>query len=219
MKGFPVVFDISGKSVVVVGAGSVATRRIDPLIRGGAAVIVVAPMASEKIRHRAQRGDLQWEQRAFEKGDLDGATLALATTDDGEINQMVARRARERKIPVGVADDPSRGDFAIPARVEFDHLRLTVDTGGAGPAISAALRRHLEKTLSPGWQRGARLAREIRPLIASRKKGNITEFWRAFAAALPGACEGEAEAIATWIEDLATRHGVDLDGIDIASSL
>ncbi len=215
MAGFPVIFDVVDKLVVVVGAGSVATRRAEALIKAGASLRVVAPEATDELQELAASGTVEWRQRRFQRIDLLGAALVLVATDNSEVNREVLAQARDLGIPANAADGPNESDFIVPATAELGRLRLTVDTGGAGPAISKALRRHLEATLSPGWSRAADIAAALRPhLLATVDPDRRRAFWRAFAAELPDATAGTAEQTRAWLTDLAAARGIDLNGFD-----
>ncbi len=85
--------DLTGKRVVVVGAGTVAQRRVPRLINAGALVEVIAPEATPAVEAMADAGELRWHRRPYAEGDLDGAWYALACATGGEVNAAVADEA------------------------------------------------------------------------------------------------------------------------------
>ena len=89
LAGYPVNLLVRGRRVVVVGAGRIAARKIEPLLDAGAVVEVVAPEAGAEVRAWADAGRLVLHERAFEAADLDGAWLALTATDDPAVNAAV----------------------------------------------------------------------------------------------------------------------------------
>jgi uroporphyrin-III C-methyltransferase/precorrin-2 dehydrogenase/sirohydrochlorin ferrochelatase len=101
--------DLSGKRVLVAGAGAVATRRVRRFLTAGADVRVVAPTASDDIQRQASHGDLTWQPRPIEPSDLDDAWLVLAATDDPALNDRIAGWATERRVWCIDASDASRG--------------------------------------------------------------------------------------------------------------
>lgn len=106
---FPLFVDLRGKRVVIVGGGAVARRRIDVLRPFGAEITVISPALS---------GDgegIRWLRRPYAPGDLAGAFLAVAATDCREVNRAVGLEARERGIPVSVADREEECTFYFPA--------------------------------------------------------------------------------------------------------
>src|ERR1700690_767236 len=93
----PIHLRIAGRRVVVAGAGRIAQRKIGPLLAAGAHVTVIAPaIASEIRRMLANVGDVL--ERPYRAGDLEGAVLAYATTDDAAVNRTVAQEAAARGI-------------------------------------------------------------------------------------------------------------------------
>jgi siroheme synthase-like protein len=139
---YPIFVDLAGKPVVVIGAGKVGMRKIRALAEAGARVTVVSPEAA---------GDLSgvtWERREYRHGDLAGAFLAYAATACRGVNAAVTEEARERGIPVNVADSPDDCGFIVPARLEVDGLHIAVSTGGAKPGRAAAIRDRIREFLS-----------------------------------------------------------------------
>lgn len=145
MTGFPLLLDVTGKLVVVVGGGVVATRRAIALVAAGAQVRVVAPKVSEDL----QGVDVDLELRAFADSDLDGAWLAVAATDDPTVNTAVAAGAEARRI-FCVRSDAARGGTArTPAVLRRDGLTVAV-TGGDDPRRAVTLRDAISLALDAG---------------------------------------------------------------------
>jgi precorrin-2 dehydrogenase / sirohydrochlorin ferrochelatase len=132
---------------VVVGGGTVATRKVGKLLQAGAEVVVVS---SEVLPELAETG-VEIHERPYEYGDLDGASLAFTATDSREVNAAVAGEAKESGIPVNVADRPSEGDFAVPSTLRRGGLQVAVSTGGASPTLARRIRIELEEAFGPEW--------------------------------------------------------------------
>src|SRR5690242_8367818 len=78
LAGWPVNLLVSGRRVLVVGAGRIAARKLAPLLELGADVVVVAPAVGDEVRAFAAAGSLaELRERRFEASDLDGAWLAV----------------------------------------------------------------------------------------------------------------------------------------------
>ena len=109
---FPLMIDLAGKTVLVVGGGAVAARKIRTLVSFGARVRVVSPALSPDV----PREQVEHTAREWREEDLGGALLAVAATDRREVNAAVARACRERKILCNVADRPAEcGFFSRPS--------------------------------------------------------------------------------------------------------
>lgn len=106
---FPLFIDLNEKRAVVIGGGKIACRRAEVLCRFGAEVTIIAPECQDVPKGAA------YICRAYQKGDLNGAFLAVAATDDREVNRQVGQEASQLGIPVSVADRKEESSFFFPA--------------------------------------------------------------------------------------------------------
>jgi uroporphyrin-III C-methyltransferase/precorrin-2 dehydrogenase/sirohydrochlorin ferrochelatase len=145
VTGFPLLLDLTGRRVVVVGGGAVATRRARGLADAGARVEVVAPLVSPEL---ATLG-LTIHERRFAPADLDGSWLAVACTDDPMVNAAVAEAAEVRRVFCVRADQAAGGSARTPATLRRDGLTVAV-TGGDDPVRAVALRDAISVALDVG---------------------------------------------------------------------
>ena len=127
---YPLFLDLATRRVLVVGGGKVATRRLARLIDSSADVLLVAPTITEKLRSYVDAGQVRWLSRRYEVGDVDGAMLVLACTDDLEVNSTVALDAQMRGIWCARADDAAASAAWVPAVGNVDSVTVAVGTGG-----------------------------------------------------------------------------------------
>ncbi|UQX87205.1 uroporphyrinogen-III C-methyltransferase [Jatrophihabitans telluris] len=153
MTGSPLLLDLTDRLVVVVGGGGVATRRVEGLVAGGARLTVIAPNISPAITALGVRSQV----RAFVDGDLDGAWLVVAATDDPEVNAAVAAEAERRRIFCVRADDATGGTARVPSVLRSGGLTLSVNAGD-DPRRAVAVRNAIAAALDTGLL-GARPAR------------------------------------------------------------
>ncbi|MGC4042699.1 MAG: bifunctional precorrin-2 dehydrogenase/sirohydrochlorin ferrochelatase [Armatimonas sp.] len=135
---YPVALNLHGKTCIVVGGGSVGRRKADALREAGAEVTVLSLETTGP----------------FEETQLEGAFLVVAATDDPAVNDAVAQAAHQRGVLLNLAapgEETDEGDFATMASVRRGSLLLAVTTGGAGPALSARLKRELHTQFGPEW--------------------------------------------------------------------
>ncbi|MUM19938.1 uroporphyrinogen-III C-methyltransferase [Mycobacterium sp. CBMA271] len=137
---------LSGRKVVVVGAGSVAQRRLGLLVASGADVHVIAPSATPAVEGMAS---ITLTLRPYEDGDLDGAWYAIACTDDPAVNAAVVSEAERRQIFCVRADAAREGTAVTPASFNHDGIAVGVLTGGQHKR-SAALRSAIHEALQRG---------------------------------------------------------------------
>ena len=105
---FPLFIDLNGRKAVVVGGGAIACRRAGVLKAFGAQVTLIAPEWKEHIE------GVRGIQRPYQSGDLDGAVLAVAATDNRAVNRLMGEDARALGIPVSVADRGGESTFLYP---------------------------------------------------------------------------------------------------------
>jgi uroporphyrin-III C-methyltransferase/precorrin-2 dehydrogenase/sirohydrochlorin ferrochelatase len=143
--GFPLLLDVAGRPVVVVGGGTVATRRARALADSGADVLVVAPHIAPQLSALP----IRLQARRFADADLDGAWLVVACTDDPDVNAAVVRAASRRRICCVRSDAAAGGTARTPAVLRRDGLTVAV-TGGDDPRRAVALRDGVAQALDVG---------------------------------------------------------------------
>lgn len=184
MSGVPVLVDGAGLRVLVVGGGSVASRKLAAFVQAGARVRVVAPRAAEAIGALAESGQVEWLARDYEPADLGDAQLVIAATDDRAVNAKVAADARDAYRLVNVADEPDDGTFTMMAVHRTGSLVVGVSAGGV-PGAAARIRDAIARRFDGRYARALdRLAGVRRATI---ERGD-SERWRAMAR---GVVDGE----------------------------
>ncbi len=148
---YPIFLSITGKRCVVIGGGKIAEGKVDKLLECGAKVTVVSPNLTRKMKDRANKNEFAHVERAYQKGDIEGAYLALVATDDNKVNQSAADEARELGILVNTADDVKNCDFIAPAIVQRGDLTIAVSTAGRSPAMARRVREELEELFTPDY--------------------------------------------------------------------
>jgi len=144
---FPVFADLHGRVVLVVGGGTVALRKATALFEAGAVVRVGAPELNAELAAMAARGDIEHLAGHFIEQWLDDVWLAIAATDDDEVNRAVAQAGQARRLWVNVVDDARASSVQIPARVDRGPLQIAISSGGAAPMLARHLRETLETQL------------------------------------------------------------------------
>ncbi len=144
---YPLFLDLTNQSAVVIGAGSVAARKIRTLLRTGARVTIVSPQATVSLCRLAQTKRVRWVRRRYRRGDLHGARLVIAATNDSAVNEIVCAEAKRRDLLVNCITSPAVGNFFVPSLVRRGGISLAISTDGASPAFAKRLRRDLEHFL------------------------------------------------------------------------
>lgn len=163
-RKFTIALALEGRKVVVIGGGSVASRRVAALAAAGAEVTVVAPDVTPEIAASAART----VRKRFEPSDLDDAWLVFAATNDPAVNAAVAAESKQRRIAVNVADAPDDGDFVVPSSFRSGRIDISVMTDGDSPALARSLRQRLERAVGEEFSLLAEILALLRPLAKAQ---------------------------------------------------
>jgi precorrin-2 dehydrogenase/sirohydrochlorin ferrochelatase len=156
--------DLSGRSCLVVGGGTVALDKAHSLLDCGARVTVVAHEAEPALR----RLNVTWLARAYEPDDLRGRFLVVAATDDAALQRRVFADAEARAVLCNVPDVPELCSFILPAVHRDGPIAIAVSTGGASPALAQRLRNDFAAVVGPEHVELALRLRELRPEVKKR---------------------------------------------------
>lgn len=140
---FPLFVNLSGKKILIVGAGSIALRRAEVLASFGAELIVTAPEGRPELEKLAA----VWNRRCFLEQDLEGADMVIAATDDKELNRQVAGFCRERGILVNSCSDRTQCDFYFPGIARKENLVIGVTASGQNHRLASAVAEKLRRWL------------------------------------------------------------------------
>ena len=139
---FPIFLKLSGRSVLVVGAGPVAASKLGALVDAGAKIHVVAPIIDPAVERRGVR----LSQREFRPSDLDDAWLVVAAATPG-VNLQVAKEAEQRCVFVNAVDDPSHASAYLGGVTHRAGVTFAISTEGRAPALAGLIREGLEAVL------------------------------------------------------------------------
>lgn len=145
---FPMYVNLRGKRVLVVGGGKIAARRIETLMKFDCDITVVSPDVEDTILAHCRGEGLKLHLRRYSSGDLEGADVVLAVTNDREVNQRVGLEANALGIPVSVADAREECTFYFPAIVEHDGIVVGLSSQGQSHHGVSALAKKLRWILN-----------------------------------------------------------------------
>ncbi|GAA0137868.1 bifunctional precorrin-2 dehydrogenase/sirohydrochlorin ferrochelatase [Paenibacillus sp. YSY-4.3] len=148
----PVMLNCTGRRCVVVGGGVIAERKVSALLASSAEATVISPSLTPYLMSCYEKGQLHWITREYREGDLSGAFLAYAATDDSEVNGAVVSEAESLGMPVNDAGDGARGNFITPASIRRGGLIVAVSTSGAGPTVSRRLCEEVDELIGEHYE-------------------------------------------------------------------
>ena len=141
---YPIFLNLKLKRAVVVGGGSVATRKVLTLLGTQARVVVVADQIDEVLKTKCKNTNTEFVQAKYSKEYLAGATIVFAATNDRKVNEQIYKDCQQIEALCNVADEPELCDFFVPAVVKRGDLQIAVGTDGYSPAYAGHIRQKLE---------------------------------------------------------------------------
>jgi uroporphyrin-III C-methyltransferase/precorrin-2 dehydrogenase/sirohydrochlorin ferrochelatase len=176
---FPVFLNLEGRPCLLVGGGTVATRKARSLLAAGAKLSVVAPDLSPQLSRHVAAGEITHLDEHFRREHLAGQWLAVHATDDPGLATEVFDAANDARIFCNSVDDKSRCTYVTPAIIDRSPVIVAVSTGGAAPLLARKIRAQIESVLPARLGRLAALAAEWRARVRRRIKDLIgrRRFW------------------------------------------
>ena len=153
---------LSGRRCVVVGGGEVGLEKVEGLLACDGAVTLIAPEAGRELQQLAAEGSIEWIRREYETGDLDATFIAIAATNDTDVNIAVYDDAERRAMLVNVVDVPPLCNFILPAIVRTGPLAIAISTAGASPALAKRIKAEIAEQFGEPYARLAVLLNEAR---------------------------------------------------------
>jgi precorrin-2 dehydrogenase/sirohydrochlorin ferrochelatase len=146
--GFPLVLDVKGFSVLVIGGDEEAAEKSQRLLESGARVTVISPTLNDALKILAASAKVIHRGRQFRETDLEHAILVLNTIrGDRDFAKMLLAKAREKGFFLWSVDYPEASSVTMPAVVASGHARVAISTSGVAPALSGFMKEDLERIL------------------------------------------------------------------------
>ncbi len=148
MRFLPIGIEVSGRPCVVVGGGSVGTRKVRTLLRAGAAVTVVSPSVTAELADEIDGGRVRWLRETMRSEHLEGAYLVVMATDDPVINAAGAQIAGDLRALACDASSARDSKVIFGALLERDDLTIATFSDGRDPGRARRARDRISRLLS-----------------------------------------------------------------------
>ncbi len=208
---------LKGRRCLVVGGGEIGLEKVEGLLACDADVTLLAPFAHPELEGLAKEGSIRREKRAYAgAADLEGVFMAIAATDDTDVNIAVYDDAEKRAMLVNVVDVPPLCNFILPAIVRTGPLAIAISTAGASPALAKRMKRQVAELFGEEYARLAIILNDARgwakgtlPTYQDRK-----EFFEGIVNGDPDPIEllrdGQEQAVLATIESAKERAAATL---------
>lgn len=164
MHSYPITLNLQNRSVVVIGGGKVAYRKVTALVKAKANITIVSPSLFEPLLQIVEANNLQWICDDFQPKYIEDAELIFAATNDYEVNEQIYQ-AKKKSQWINVVDHPDLCDFHIPATVQRGKLVISVSTGGASPLLARKIKNEIAEQYDDCYEDYVDFLYEARTLI------------------------------------------------------
>jgi uroporphyrin-III C-methyltransferase / precorrin-2 dehydrogenase / sirohydrochlorin ferrochelatase len=179
LRYLPLAFDLKNRPCLIVGGGSIATRKARLLKKAEARIVVVAPDTTAELRQLGLQSGGEYFVGRYQADLLKDVEMVVAATNDNAVNAKVSADARALKLPVNVVDSPDLCTFTFPSIVERGPVSIGISSGGSAPVLTRMLRAQLETLLSPGLGAIAELSGRVRDKVkAALPEAQRKDFWQ-----------------------------------------
>lgn len=182
--GYPVMLEVRGRRCVVIGGGTIGEGKVRGLVSAGAHVTLIDPAPTSGIRDLSELGAVTLVLRPYQAGDLKGAFLAVAATDDGATNGEIFREAEAEKVLFNAVDDSQHCHFAVPSIIRRGDLLICLSTGGKSPALAKRLRKKLSREFGEEYATLVDLLAEVREAAIAVREVDFDDWAARWEAAL-----------------------------------
>ena len=179
MDYFPLFLDARKLNVLIVGAGEVAARKLELIMKTPATITVVAPWVCDTVKQLAQNEKVTLIEREFENSDLTHKDMVFIATDKGDVNQHIHDLARANKVLVNVVDNTPLCQFITPSIVDRSPIVIAMSSGGVAPVLLRYLRQKLETVLPANLSRLGAFSEKFREKVKQTLNGVTARryFW------------------------------------------
>ena len=167
MAYYPIMVDLTGREVLVVGGGSVAGRKIKTLLDYRAVVSIVSRELSTEIKDYVDSGEVRYLGEEFNPVFLKEIFLVIAATDDAELNHRISQAAEAKGLLINAVDQPSDCNFIVPSIIKKGDLIVAVSTSGKSPALAKKIREQLTEYFGDEYDIFLRIMGGIRSEVIS----------------------------------------------------
>ncbi|WP_457749423.1 precorrin-2 dehydrogenase/sirohydrochlorin ferrochelatase family protein [Sulfurimonas sp.] len=168
MAYFPAFLKLDDKKILIVGGGNIAYEKLQHLLDFTNDIHVIAQTFSDTMLKRIKQENLNYKQRAYQPGDIEGFAIVVVAVDNIALQAEIFEESKKYNCLCNAVDSVDYCDFIFPSYVKKDDLIIAISTSGASPAMAKHLRKYLQKMIPNGV---SEFLKEMKGLRKSLPKG------------------------------------------------
>jgi precorrin-2 dehydrogenase/sirohydrochlorin ferrochelatase len=141
--------NLQGKTIIVIGGGNEAQKRINSLLKQDCEILVISDSVNSQIRKLVKAKKIKLKIQKIQDTKFISKfkpNIIITTTNDKKINQKIINDAKRNNIMAYSSDNPEDSDFSNPAIIDFENMiQIAIFTGGRSPSMSKKIRIQSEK--------------------------------------------------------------------------
>jgi precorrin-2 dehydrogenase/sirohydrochlorin ferrochelatase len=141
--------NLHGKTIIVIGGGNEAQKRINLLLKQECKIIVISDLVNSQISKLAKTKKIILKKQKIQNTKFISnftPDMIITTTNDKNLNQKIIDTAKKNRIIAYSSDNPEESDFSNPAIIDFENMiQIAIFTGGRSPAMSKKVRIQSER--------------------------------------------------------------------------
>lgn len=175
---YPVFINVNKRRCVIIGGGNIGQEKVEKLLECDADVLVISPEVNPHVEVLASSQQISWDKREYQQGDLEGAFIAIAATDDNTVNRQIAKEAEDRNVLLNVVDVTHLCTFIAPSVARRGEVTIATSTGGASPALARTFREKLTTSRILEYADLAPILAQARAELVQRGLKVVPDHWQ-----------------------------------------
>ena len=131
-KFFPVSIDLNNKNVLVIGAGKIALRKVETLLKYNCNIKVISKTISEEkfLDLESKNKILITQNQNFEEKFLENIFLVITATDNEILNKEISQLCMSKNILVNNVTSKDDMNVRFMSIYEKDDIQIAISANG-----------------------------------------------------------------------------------------
>lgn len=163
---YPIMIDLMGKEITVIGGGKIAYRKVNNFLKFGYEVTVVSREFIEDFKKIENKIKIIKDE--YSEKYIKDSFIVVAATNNKKVNESIGMFCRSNNKLVNVIDDQKLSNFIVPSCVKRGDLVISISTGGKSPSLASKIRKDLEIQYDESYEEYLILLGELRVQILEK---------------------------------------------------